>query len=39
MAVLVNDMASVNIDADLVKDGVQLQENKDKMVELHNLKP
>jgi len=36
VAVLVNDMASVNIDADLVKDGVELQENKDKMVELHN---
>ena len=29
VAVLVNDMASVNIDADLVKDGVELQENKD----------
>eukprot|EP00439_Symbiodinium_sp_Y106_P052182 s1137_g6.t6 len=36
VAVLVNDMASVNIDADLVKDGVELQENKDKMIELHN---
>merc|ERR1719394_1105853 len=36
VAVLVNDMASVNIDAELVKDGVQLQENKDKMVELQN---
>ena len=29
VAVLVNDMASINIDADLVKDGVELQENKD----------
>ncbi|CAE7293257.1 yciC [Symbiodinium sp. CCMP2592] len=36
VAVLVNDMASINIDADLVADGVRLQENKDKLVELHN---
>ena len=36
VAVLVNDMASINIDAELVKDGVDLQENKDKMVELQN---
>merc|ERR1740138_630324 len=36
VAILVNDMASINIDAELVKDGVQLQESKDKMVELHN---
>ena len=28
VAVLVNDMASVNIDAELVKDGVEFQENK-----------
>lgn len=36
VAVLVNDMASVNIDAQLLKDGVQFHETKDKMVELHN---
>lgn len=36
VAVLVNDMASINIDAKLVMDGVHFQENKDKMVELHN---
>jgi len=36
VAVLVNDMASINIDAALLQDGVQLQESKDKLVELHN---
>ena len=36
MAVLVNDMASVNIDAQLLQDSVQFHESKDKMVELHN---
>lgn len=36
VAVLVNDMASVNIDAELLKDGVALHESKDKMVELQN---
>lgn len=36
VAVLVNDMASVNIDATLVKDKAALVESKDKMVELHN---
>jgi len=36
VAVLVNDMASINIDAQLLQDGVSLHENKDKMVELHN---
>jgi len=36
VAVLVNDMASVNIDAQLLKDGVQFHESKDKIVELHN---
>eukprot|EP00929_Paragymnodinium_shiwhaense_P044563 TRINITY_DN22844_c0_g1_i1.p1 TRINITY_DN22844_c0_g1~~TRINITY_DN22844_c0_g1_i1.p1 ORF type:complete len:562 (+),score=126.08 TRINITY_DN22844_c0_g1_i1:78-1763(+) len=36
VAVLVNDMASINIDESLLKDGVNLKENKDKMVELHN---
>jgi len=35
-AVLVNDMASVNIDAKLIKDKGELVESKDKMVELHN---
>lgn len=36
VAVLVNDMASVNIDAQLIQDGVSLEESKDKIVELHN---
>lgn len=36
VAVVVNDMASINIDAQLLKDGVKLHENKDKMVELQN---
>merc|ERR1740123_1824330 len=36
VAVLVNDVASVNIDETLLKEGVQFQESKDKMVELHN---
>merc|ERR1719210_2324274 len=36
VAVLVNDMASINIDAKLLQDGVQLEESKDKVVELHN---
>merc|ERR1712190_270413 len=36
VAVLVNDMASINVDGQLLKDGVQLHENKDKMVELQN---
>jgi len=36
VAVLVNDMASINVDGRLLKDGVQLHENKDKMVELQN---
>merc|ERR1712003_392953 len=32
VAVLVNDMASINVDGQLLKDGVKLHENKDKMV-------
>mmetsp|Transcript_93206 Transcript_93206/g.263492 ORF Transcript_93206/g.263492 Transcript_93206/m.263492 type:complete len:653 (-) Transcript_93206:386-2344(-) len=36
VAVLVNDMASINVDAQLLKDGVQLHDHKDKMVELQN---
>mmetsp|Transcript_60244 Transcript_60244/g.182171 ORF Transcript_60244/g.182171 Transcript_60244/m.182171 type:complete len:457 (+) Transcript_60244:78-1448(+) len=36
VAVLVNDMAEINVDSELVKGGVELQANKDKMVELHN---
>merc|ERR1719265_1993960 len=36
VAVLVNDMASINVDAQLLKDGVNLHESKDKMVELQN---
>mmetsp|Transcript_87122 Transcript_87122/g.154186 ORF Transcript_87122/g.154186 Transcript_87122/m.154186 type:complete len:564 (+) Transcript_87122:51-1742(+) len=36
VAVLVNDMASINVDEKLLKEGVQFSESKDKMVELHN---
>jgi len=36
VAVLVNDMAAINVDEELIKNGVQFQESKDKMVELHN---
>jgi G3E family GTPase len=36
VAVLVNDMASINIDAKLVKDKTSLIENKDKLVQLQN---
>eukprot|EP00931_Biecheleriopsis_adriatica_P083447 TRINITY_DN5702_c0_g1_i3.p1 TRINITY_DN5702_c0_g1~~TRINITY_DN5702_c0_g1_i3.p1 ORF type:complete len:557 (-),score=97.86 TRINITY_DN5702_c0_g1_i3:85-1755(-) len=36
VAVLVNDMASINVDEALLKQGVQFSESKDKMVELHN---
>jgi len=36
VAVLVNDMASINVDAKLLTDGVHMHESKDKMVELHN---
>lgn len=36
VAVLVNDMASINVDESLLKQGVQFHETKDKMVELHN---
>merc|ERR1711971_881785 len=36
VAVLVNDMASINVDAQLLKDGAQFHESNDKMVELQN---
>ena len=36
MAVIVNDMASVNIDALLVKSGAEILKGKDKMVEMQN---
>lgn len=36
VAVLVNDMAAINVDGQLLKDGVELSESKDKMVELQN---
>merc|ERR1719436_1607946 len=36
VAVLVNDMASINVDEELLKQDVQFHESKDKMVELHN---
>eukprot|EP00441_Pelagodinium_beii_P010345 CAMPEP_0197688142 /NCGR_PEP_ID=MMETSP1338-20131121/104999_1 /TAXON_ID=43686 ORGANISM="Pelagodinium beii, Strain RCC1491" /NCGR_SAMPLE_ID=MMETSP1338 /ASSEMBLY_ACC=CAM_ASM_000754 /LENGTH=583 /DNA_ID=CAMNT_0043270323 /DNA_START=38 /DNA_END=1789 /DNA_ORIENTATION=+ len=36
VAVLVNDMAAINVDATLLSDSVQFHESKDKMIELHN---
>jgi len=36
VAVLVNDMADINVDAKLLQEGVQFSESKDKVVELHN---
>lgn len=36
VAVIVNDMASVNIDALLVKSGAEILKGKDKMVEMQN---
>lgn len=36
VAVIVNDMAEINIDAALVKSGAQLVEGKDKMIEMQN---
>merc|ERR1719203_1695229 len=36
VAVLVNDMAKINVDGRLLKDGVTLNDTKDKMVELQN---
>mmetsp|Transcript_35625 Transcript_35625/g.65267 ORF Transcript_35625/g.65267 Transcript_35625/m.65267 type:complete len:570 (-) Transcript_35625:83-1792(-) len=36
VAVLVNDMAAINVDEELLKQGVEFSESKDKMIELHN---
>ena len=36
VAVLVNDMASINVDGQLLKDGVDFSESTDKIVELQN---
>jgi G3E family GTPase len=36
VAVLVNDMASINVDEQLLREGVQFHESRDKIVELHN---
>lgn len=36
VAVIVNDMAEINIDAGLVKSGTELVEGRDKMVEMQN---
>merc|ERR1719197_2049408 len=36
VAVLVNDMAAINVDASLLSGSVQFHESKDKMIELHN---
>lgn len=36
VAVIVNDMSEVNIDADLVRDGAELSRSKEKLVEMTN---
>lgn len=36
VAVIVNDMSEVNIDADLVRDGAQLSRSEEKLVEMTN---
>ena len=36
VAVIVNDMSEVNIDADLVRDGVDLSRSEEKLVEMSN---
>ena len=36
VAVIVNDMSEVNIDADLVEAGVDLKHNEEKLVEMSN---
>ena len=36
LAIVVNDMASINVDADLVRQASMLQEREEKMVELSN---
>eukprot|EP00439_Symbiodinium_sp_Y106_P059746 s1725_g8.t1 len=36
VAVLVNDMASINVDGQLLKDGVDFSESTDKIIELQN---
>jgi len=36
VAVLVNDMAEINVDSSLLQHGVTMQESKDKLVDLHN---
>lgn len=36
VALIVNDMAEINVDANLIKDGVELSQTEEKMVELQN---
>ena len=36
MAVIVNDMSEVNIDADLIREGTDLSRSEEKLVEMTN---
>ncbi len=36
VALIVNDMAEINVDARLLKDGVELSQTEEKMIELQN---